>query len=121
MNSRDKFFQASLSGDWTICGISRQVEILMNYPFMQGVGNGEVITVDCGKIEGIDINGLQLLFVWLHCIRLHGMSPRLENIPSWMMSSIERLGLNQNFADDYHLHGRQFSDSNINLQMEATA
>jgi ABC-type transporter Mla MlaB component len=121
MKSSDTFFQARLNGDWTICGIGRQVETLMNYPFMQGVGKGEVITVDCSEIEGIDINGLQLLFVWLHCIRLHGMSPHLENIPTWMMSSMVRLGLHQNVADDYHKQSEEFIESKLNGHMGASA
>jgi ABC-type transporter Mla MlaB component len=88
---------------------------------MQGVGKGEVITVDCSGIEGIDINGLQLLFVWLHCIRLHGMSPQLENIPGWMMSSMIKLGLHQNVADDYYQQRDGFIDSNINGYMGVSA
>ena len=101
MKSQDDFFRATLSGDWTICGISRQVELLMNYPFMHAVGKGEVITIDCSQIEGIDINGLQLLFVWLQCIRLHGMVPSLVNLTEEMVLKMTALGLIQNFADDY--------------------
>jgi anti-anti-sigma regulatory factor len=87
---------ARLSGDWTIAGVGQQVASLTEFR-IEGTGPDTTVAIDCSGIDGIDLSGFQLLFVWLHCIRLRGLRPELVNMPDWMSTAKERQGLNRLF------------------------
>jgi len=61
---------------------------------------GIAVAVDCSGINGIDMSGFQLLYVWLHCIELSGLHPELVNMPEWMRETQEVLGVTQVFDND---------------------
>ena len=93
---------AKLTGDWTIAGVKAQVERLTGYT-SKTVHEPEnsLMTVDCGDIVEIDMTGLQLLYVWLHCVRQRGLQPCLTNLPECMSRLMARLGVDKLFADTY--------------------
>lgn len=76
----------------------------MTQPEICGVRPGGTVVVDCSGIRGIDHNGFQLLYVWLHCIQLRGMHPELVNMPGCMREAQERLGIKQLFENESKVH-----------------
>jgi ABC-type transporter Mla MlaB component len=92
MGARATGAAAHLSGDWTIAGVGQQVASLTAFR-IDDAGPGATIAIDCSGIDGIDLSGFQLLFVWLHCIQLRGLRPELVNMPEWMSAAQERQGL----------------------------
>jgi len=89
-----------LSGHWNLSGAVRQIESLSTAHQPES-GPETLSSVDCSEISSIDISGLQLLHVWLQCVRLRGGKPELINLPESMRQTIKRLGLENCFADFY--------------------
>ena len=87
----------NLSGDWTMNGISSQVQLLM--AISRGAGEGisqtSRLVVDCSGIKQIDMSGLQLLYVWVQCLQIKGLRAELVNLSDCMRSSVEKVGLHQ--------------------------
>lgn len=81
-----------LTGDWTIMGVVRQATRLTQSEINDGYP--ATVVVDCSGIDDIDMNGFELLYFWLHCIRLRGLRPVLKNIPECMRVAQQRLGIN---------------------------
>ena len=94
----------NLSGDWTMNGISHQVQSLM--AISSGVGGGVAQTgklvVDCSGIKEIDISGLQLLYVWLQCLKIKGLRAELVNFSDGMRSTVQKVGLHKFFEPSQH-------------------
>ncbi len=89
-----------LSGHWNLSGAVRQIESLSTVHQPES-GPENLSSVDCSGINSIDISGLQLLHVWLQCVRLRGGQPKLINLPESMQQTIEHLGLKNCFAGFY--------------------
>lgn len=101
MNSSSGTQSTKLIGDWTIEGVGQQLHQLNDLPICNGaIDSGSTVAIDCAGIERIDMSGLQLLYVWIQCIRLRGFQPSLCNIPEKMMSSLACLGMADNFEHD---------------------
>lgn len=83
-----------LIGDWTITGVVKQVSHLTGL-HNSGARPGDPVAIDCSGIAGIDLNGFQLLSVWLHCIQLSGLRPKLVNVPNTMREAQKRQGITQ--------------------------
>jgi len=90
-----------LSGDWTIAGVANQVDSLSRSLQKLESARNKRIQIDCGRIESIDMSGLQLLHVWMELVKMGGIKTRLVNLPDSMQQSINRLGLGQCFTDNY--------------------
>ena len=90
-----------LSGDWTISGVVSQVNSLSQSLQKLESARNKRIHIDCGRIESIDMSGLQLLHVWMELVKMHGVKTELVNLPDSMQQSINRLGLSQSFTDNY--------------------
>jgi len=88
-----------LTGDWTITGVVQQVPRLTGLEMRRTCRAGTV-AVDCSGIAEIDLSGFQLLYVWLHCIQLHGLRPELVNMPVWMYEAQKRQGVAQVFENE---------------------
>ncbi|MBI2353749.1 MAG: STAS domain-containing protein [Deltaproteobacteria bacterium] len=97
-----------LLGDWTIVGVVQQAALLTELQFLRA-SPGATVVIDCSGIDGIDLSGFQLLYVWLHCIQLSGVRPKLVNMPDWMRDAQERLGIMQVFENE-QLSGRRLAD-----------
>ncbi len=89
-----------LTGDWTISGVVGQLDSLQSSLQKLESGRKKNIHIDCGKIEAIDMSGLQLLHVWLELVKMRGMEAQLLNLPDHMHHNIHRLGLGQCFTDN---------------------
>jgi ABC-type transporter Mla MlaB component len=95
-----------LNGDWTISGIVQQLPRLTKLKFNTDRANA-IIAVDCSGIEEIDLHGFELLYVWLHCIKLRGLRTELVNIPDWMREAQVRMGVNQAFESEMYGGGSE--------------
>ncbi|MCE1226827.1 MAG: STAS domain-containing protein [Geobacteraceae bacterium] len=95
MNVEQTGIATNLSGDWTMNGIPRQVQSLME--ISNGVGGvipqSSRLVVDCSGIQDIDISGLQLLYVWVQCLQIKGLRAELVNLSDSMRSTVRRVGL----------------------------
>jgi ABC-type transporter Mla MlaB component len=98
--SIDSISTTHLIGDWTFTGVAQQVVRLTELQFCGVHSPGATVVIDCSGIEGIDLNGFQLLYVWLHCIHMRGLRPELVNLPDWMCDAQERLGITRVFENE---------------------
>ena len=89
-----------LTGDWTITGVVNQLDTLRSTLRKFEHSQKKRLHIDCGKIEAIDLSGLQLIHVWLELVKMHGMEAQLFNLPHHMHYDIRRLGLGQCFTDN---------------------
>ena len=101
MKGRTSSIAAHLEGDWTINGVVRQIDPLMELS-RNWDRTSTVIDIDCSGIAGIDLCGFQLLYTWLHCLDIRGVKPKLVNVPDFVHESQDRLGLTALFdSSDY--------------------
>lgn len=83
--------EARLAGDWTLTGVTRNIGLLSQSLQKLKPGGDRSLLVDCGEIRDADISGLQLLNVWLQCVRFHGMEPILINVPKRLQYTMQML------------------------------
>jgi len=84
----NKYF---LSGNWTICGGLELVDLLSTTLNKMESGHHNKLYVDCAKIDSIDVDGLQLLHVWIECARIRGLEVKLDHLPLYMHKTIQHL------------------------------
>lgn len=101
MATRTKDTSHHLSGDWTIAGVVNQVESLSLTLEKLTSTRKKRIHIDCGRIDSIDMSGLQLLHIWMELVKMRGVETQLLNLPDGMQQTIERLGLGHSFTDNY--------------------
>jgi len=90
---------AHLLGDLTNSGMSHGSIDALNVSLLQiEAGGRKNIRIDCTKIRLADICGLQLLYVWMQCVRLRGVEPELVNLSDSLQQAIHGLGLWHCFA-----------------------
>jgi ABC-type transporter Mla MlaB component len=83
--------EAHLEGDWTLSGASRNLSLL-SYSLQQfEPGSRQSLRIDCGGIHKVDMNGMQLLNVWLQCFRFRGVETTLVNVPESLRHSMHGL------------------------------
>ena len=73
-----------LGGDWSIAGVVGHIDTLSDVLQQFDKQGEKKLRVDCGQIKSIDINGLQVLKVWLQCARFRGMEPKMVNLSEGM-------------------------------------
>jgi ABC-type transporter Mla MlaB component len=81
-----------IGGDWSIAGIALQAKPLTELSNRCHEAT-RTVALDCGDIKSIDLSGFQLLYVWMHCLHLKGLQPKLVNVPDFMRESQRRLGI----------------------------
>ena len=84
---------AFLGGDWTLHGTPRKMDSLSSSLQLIESVSDNYLHIDCGQISRIDPDGLQLLNVWLECIRIRGAKPRLVNVPETLKPWVSHLVL----------------------------
>ena len=90
-----------LTGDWNMAGVVGHIDSLSNVLQKIDERGCKTLKVDCGQIKTVDVNGLQLLKVWLQCARFRGMEPKLVNLSE----GLQRIMLVTGFApSDAGLH-----------------
>lgn len=99
-----------LSGHWNTSGVVLQIESLSTLNQLES-GLEKLSSVDCSGISSIDMSGLQLLHVWLQCVRLRGGKPELTNLPQSMRQIIKQAGLQNCFADFYADSARAMNEN----------
>lgn len=104
MTIRMKGAVAHLKGNLTHSGVTRNI-INSLAVSLQKVESGENknLRIDCKKVGAADINGLQLLYVWMQCARFRGVEPELVNLPDALQQTMQTMGLGHCFAG-YSVH-----------------
>jgi ABC-type transporter Mla MlaB component len=98
MNIHSKGTVAHLYGDLTHSGVTDNIISSLAVSLQKIESRGEKnIRIDCGKIRSADINGLQLLYVWMHCARFRGVEPELFNLPDCLQQTMRKLGIRHCF------------------------
>ena len=92
---------ASLEGDWTLTGVSRNLDALANSLQQLESGRNKNLQVDCCRMKAADRSGLDLLNVWLQCARFRGIEPILINVPERLRLSMQQLNLQQYLSDTF--------------------
>lgn len=92
--------EARLEGDWTLTGVTRNLDSLAHSLQQLEPGSEKNLRIDCGQIKEADISGLQLLNVWMQCARFRGMEPTLVNVPERLRHSMQVL-IGHCFIDAY--------------------
>ena len=92
--------EAQLEGDWTLTGLTCNLDSIALSLQQLEPKNGENLRVDCGRIKEADMNGLQLLNVWMLCARFRGVKPTLVNVPERLRHTMQVL-VSQCFMDAY--------------------
>lgn len=90
--------EAQLEGDWTLTGLTCNLDSIALSLQQLESENGKDLRVDCGQIKEADISGLQLLNVWMQCARFRGVKPMLVNVPERLRHSMHVL-VSQCFMD----------------------
>ena len=92
--------EAQLEGDWTLTGLTRNLDSIALSLQQLEPKNGKNLRIDCGRIKEADISGLQLLNVWMQCVRFRGLKPMLVNVPERLRHSMQVM-VSQCFMDTY--------------------
>lgn len=92
--------EARLEGDWTLSGVTRNLDSLAQSLQQFEPGSEKKLRIDCGQIKNADISGLQLLNVWMQCVRFRGVEPTLVNVPERLRHSMHVL-VGYCFVDTY--------------------
>lgn len=81
---------AHLNGDLTYSGMTQSsIELLASSLEQIESGGGNSIRIDCKMVSDVDINGLQLLDVWMQCARFMGVEPVLVNMPNSLKRALK--------------------------------
>lgn len=90
-----------LEGDWTLAGLTRNVNALAQSLQQFEPGSEQSLLIDCGKVMEVDISGMQLLNVWLQCVRFRGVEPMLVNVPDCLRHAMQGLYLTHYISDEF--------------------
>ena len=90
----------SLEGDWTLTGVTRDLDSLAFSLQQLKPESDKNLRIDCGQIKEADISGLQLLNVWIQCVRFRGVEPTLVNVPERLKHAMQVL-VGQGTIDAY--------------------
>jgi len=92
--------EARLEGDWTLTGVTRNLDSLALSLQQLESGSDKKLRIDCGQMKEADISGLQLLNVWMQCVRFRGVEPTLVNVPERLRHAMQVL-VGHCFIDTY--------------------
>jgi len=88
-----------LQGHLTGSGVTtRRVEALDIFLQRMESAGKKNIRIDCGRILRADVNGLQLLYVWIQCAGFEGLEVELVNLSCRLQVIMRKLGLWHCFA-----------------------
>lgn len=81
---------AYLQGDVTLSGMTRNhIDALTDSLQKMGSIEGKDVCIDCGRVRSSDIDGIQLLGVWIQCARFMGVKTKLVNLPDSMQQAMK--------------------------------
>jgi len=91
---------AHLQGDLTHSGVTHNIVTSLAVSLHKmSSGSEKTFHIDCGEVHTADINGLQLLYVWMQCARINGVEPVLVNLSRSLRQAMKRMGLTHCFSD----------------------
>lgn len=81
---------AHLQGDWTYSGMTHgNIRTLADSLGEIEASGRDKIRIDCGNVSAFDIDGLQLLEVWMQCARYMGVETELVNMPDSFKQAVK--------------------------------
>ena len=83
--------EARLEGDWTLTGVTRNIDSLALSLQQLESGREKKLRIDCGLMKEADVCGLELLNVWMQCARFRGVEPTLVNVPKRLQNAMHAL------------------------------
>ena len=72
-----------LEGDWTLSGIARNLHYLSFSLQQLDLTTEKNLLIDCSAVRSMDFSGMQILNVWLECVRIRGIVPAFINVPEY--------------------------------------
>jgi len=60
-------------------------------------GGSKKIRIDCGRVLGVDLGGLRLLYVWMQCAGFRGIELELVNLSDSLLQVMHKFGLRNCF------------------------
>lgn len=73
--------EAHLEGDWTLNGVSCNLDSLALSLQQLDFKKGKKLRINCALMRDADRSGLELFYVWIQCARFRGVESTLVNIP----------------------------------------
>ena len=90
---------AHLQGDLTHSGVTDNIISSLAVSLLKIESRGDKnIQIDCEKVSSADNNGLQLLYIWMHCARIRGVEPELINMSNTLQQTMLGMGLGNCFT-----------------------
>jgi anti-anti-sigma regulatory factor len=90
---------AHLHGDLTHSGVTNNIINSLAVSLQKIVSDGDKnIRIDCESIHTADINGLQLLYVWMQSARFRGVEPELVNLSDGLRQTMQKMGFGHCFT-----------------------
>jgi anti-anti-sigma regulatory factor len=81
---------AYLQGDLTLSGMTRgNIDSLTDSLQQIESVDGKEVHIDCGRVRSSDLDGIQLLGVWMQCARFMGVKTKLVNLPESMQQAMK--------------------------------
>ncbi len=104
MNFFTKGTVAHLQGDLTHSGVTDNIisTLAVSLQKIESIGEKN-IRIDCGRVRAADFSGLQLLYVWMQCVRFRGVEPELVNLSDSLQQTMRGMGLGHCFTGS-HAH-----------------
>ncbi len=93
--------EAHLEGDWTLTAVTRNVDALAQSLQQFEPGNEQNLSINCREVGNVDSSGMQLLNVWLQCVRFRGVEPTLVNVPESLRHAMQGLDFKQYLSDNF--------------------
>lgn len=91
---------AHLHGDLTHSGVTHNIVNTLAASLQKlGSAGEKSFHIDCAKVLSADISGLQLLYVWMQCVKFRGVEATLVNLPERLQQDIRRLELGHCFVN----------------------
>lgn len=101
---------AYLSGDWRlICLTKDNINSLTALLQQLEAGHIRTLQLDCHLMTSTDAAGLQLIKVWMQCMKIRGMEPELTNPPEILLPYFKSAGLSYKFTSN-HLKTNSFEE-----------
>ena len=81
-----------LEGKWILTEMTcSNIDALAGSFEKIGFGREKNLRIDCGMINEVDANGVQLLNIWLQCLRFQGVEPELINVPGNLQETFQKI------------------------------
>lgn len=83
--------EVHLEGNWTHPEVVHNISLLDSTLQQVESAGSRHLQINCDQIVNLDMRGLELLYIWIHCARLRGVDPVLVNIPDRLRQAMQCL------------------------------